>query len=401
MSDEDPHSLAYESVVAVDGRELARLEWLVPVPGFGSSPIPDRDEAVALSRFSLLRKDARRLLVIENPLTPARVALRSPAALATVGLLAGGVSARECEESVPLDADEVLDLIRLLVRAGVAKPVGGDGRLHEETDSALRQWDFHDLFFHSRSRLGRHDGPFGGRFRFLGDLQPEPAVKSTSWPVAVVLPRPDLLRLSVEDASLTSVLEARRSVRTHQGYPVGLDRLGEFLFRTARVRTRWDAGEKGEFSSRPYPSGGASYELETYLNVGEGAGVSPGFYWYDPVSHALRLVRPPDEDTASLMMRASQSTGGLAWPQVLLILAARFQRVSWKYDAIAYATVLKNVGAVYQTMYLVATAMGLSPCALGIGDADVFARIAGTSYERETSVGEFILGGCASPPRHR
>jgi SagB-type dehydrogenase family enzyme len=81
--------------------------------------------------------------------------------------------------------------------------------------------------------------------------------------------------------------------------------------------------------------------------------------------------------------------------QVLLILATRFARVAWKYESIAYALTLKHVGVVYQTMYLAATAMGLAPCAIGGGDADLFARAAGIDYCTETSVGEFLLG---SPP---
>jgi SagB-type dehydrogenase family enzyme len=78
--------------------------------------------------------------------------------------------------------------------------------------------------------------------------------------------------------------------------------------------------------------------------------------------------------------------------QVLLILTARFPRLAWKYQSIAYALTLKHVGVVYQTMYLAATAMGLAPCAVGGGDADLFARAAGTDYYLETSVGEFLLG---------
>jgi SagB-type dehydrogenase family enzyme len=58
----------------------------------------------------------------------------------------------------------------------------------------------------------------------------------------------------------------------------------------------------------------------------------------------------------------------------------------------AYSVILKNVGALYQTMYLVATAMDLAPCALGGGDSDLFARAAGLEYTVETSVGEFLLG---------
>ena len=58
----------------------------------------------------------------------------------------------------------------------------------------------------------------------------------------------------------------------------------------------------------------------------------------------------------------------------------------------AYNVMLKNVGVLYQTMYLVATAMDLAPCALGGGDSDLFTRAAGLDYYAETSVGEFLLG---------
>ncbi len=83
---------------------------------------------------------------------------------------------------------------------------------------------------------------------------------------------------------------------------------------------------------------------------------------------------------------------------MLIIIAARFQRVSWKYRGISYATVLKDAGALMQTMYLVATAMDLAPCALGCGDAEFFARTIGTHYFEETSVGEFLLGAPGPRP---
>jgi SagB-type dehydrogenase family enzyme len=64
----------------------------------------------------------------------------------------------------------------------------------------------------------------------------------------------------------------------------------------------------------------------------------------------------------------------------------------WKYESMAYAATLKHVGVLYQTMYLVARAMGLAPCALGGGNADGFAAAAGTDPYVESSVGEFVLG---------
>ncbi|HNY11783.1 MAG TPA: SagB family peptide dehydrogenase, partial [Candidatus Wallbacteria bacterium] len=78
--------------------------------------------------------------------------------------------------------------------------------------------------------------------------------------------------------------------------------------------------------------------------------------------------------------------------EVLLAITARFARISWKYSGMAYAAILKNVGSVYQNMYLVATAMDLAPCALGNGESDVICKAAGLDYISESAVGEFILG---------
>lgn len=91
-------------------------------------------------------------------------------------------------------------------------------------------------------------------------------------------------------------------------------------------------------------------------------------------------------------------SGQSARPEILFMIAARFGRVSWKYASIAYATILKNVGALYQTMYLVATAMRLAPCALGAGNSDRFSQLLGEDYYRETAVGEFMLGTLSPIP---
>jgi hypothetical protein len=52
----------------------------------------------------------------------------------------------------------------------------------------------------------------------------------------------------------------------------------------------------------------------------------------------------------------------------------------------------QEVGVLLQNMYLAATAMQLSPCALGAGDSDAFAEAIASDYFTETSVGEFALG---------
>lgn len=57
-----------------------------------------------------------------------------------------------------------------------------------------------------------------------------------------------------------------------------------------------------------------------------------------------------------------------------------------------WAASLKNTGVLYQTMYLVGTAMNLAPCALGNGNAELFSKAVGTDYFEESSIGEFMLG---------
>src|SRR5690606_11670598 len=107
--------------------------------------------------------------------------------------------------------------------------------------------------------------------------------------------------------------------------------------------------------------------------------------------HRLHLVRGDDERVQQLVQGAGHASRS-SDPQVLIILAARFARMRWKYEAIAYALTLKGAGALSQPMYLVVTAMGLAPTAIGSGNSDLFAEAAGTNYYEETSVAEFLLG---------
>jgi SagB-type dehydrogenase family enzyme len=134
-------------------------------------------------------------------------------------------------------------------------------------------------------------------------------------------------------------------------------------------------------------------ELELYAAVNACEGIAPSLYHYDPFEHQLERISTPVDAVGGLLAAAGQGTGIPAQNlQVLLIVAARFQRVMWKYASMAYALILKDVGVLYQTMYLVAAAMNLAPCAIGCGNADLFALAAGTDYWEETSVGEFLLG---------
>ncbi|HEX2094200.1 MAG TPA: SagB family peptide dehydrogenase [Longimicrobiaceae bacterium] len=270
--------------------------------------------------------------------------------------------------------------------------VVNDDGLAEEDRSSLAHWEFHDLLFHVRSRSGRNRWPLGTTYHLRGVLPPEPVFKNGPSPGIIPLVEPDIERLKREDLPLTRVLEERRT--RYRGAPLDLACLGEFLYRTCRVTGVIEAGGE-HLAHRVYPSGGSLHALEVYVVASRCQGLVPGVYHYRAGQHGLAPVSDVNDEVRELLREVRARTGDQLSqdPPVLLVLTARFRRVMWKYQSIAYRCILAEVGALYQTMYLVATAMGLAPCAIGAGDSDRFARVAGTDYYGETSVGEFVLAG--------
>ncbi|GAA2625424.1 SagB family peptide dehydrogenase [Streptomyces vastus] len=386
--------------VLIGGRELIRFEHTAQDVGSKAETVQP-DDLVKLSRFALCRSRSG-MLVLESPLAKVRVLLVHRAARELVASLADVQRVDDIAESAggDLAVAEVCALLGVLVGAGFVevRPAGED--FDGEEDPVLRQWDFHDLLFHSRVRSGRFDEPLGGVFPHKGKIAPRPAVKPVPDGPSVELYRPSLEDVTQRDPGLTAALEGRRSFRSYGEQPLTAEQIGEFLYRVARVRTHFvpaAGGEPGgEIVSRPYPTGGSAFELELYLTIQRCAGVDPGIYYYDPVGHRLVLVNDDPQDRRAMLEVASVSTSREADPDVLVTMTSRFQRLSWKYRGMAYATTLRHTGVLYQTMYLVATAMGMAPCGLGIGDSDMSARVLGLDYLQESSVGDFILG--SRPP---
>jgi SagB-type dehydrogenase family enzyme len=373
-------------------RRLRAGGWLDRILTFGGAPVltirpvsphPAEPEPgktagkVKVSRFTVLRADGDGLLA-ESPLAHVVLVLHDPRALTVIGALARG--------EVPDVAGELADAVTaVLVEHSFATD-------REEEDFTRLMWAPHELWFHARSRAGRHDLPYGGTYWAQPLADPPPVVRPGRGTPVIPLFRPDPAALRRDDPTLTAVLEDRHSSREHDdGAPLTLRQLGEFLWRTARLRRTMREGSN-ELSDRPYPSGGACHELEIYPVVRNVAGLEPGFYHYDPAGHGLETVAGPARPVTALSELARISSLMTAPPQVTLVIAARPGRVMWKYQSMAYALTLKHVGVLYQVMYCVATAMGLAACALGGGDSDAFAEATGLDYLAETSVGEFILG---------
>jgi SagB-type dehydrogenase family enzyme len=372
-------------------RPLYTVEPLRPPPPRSEHSEPT-GSAERLSRFAMVHRDsASPAVLLESPRSWCEIRIHDGEVLTLIGLSALGDSAEE-GFSTGLDPGVVGIVLADLRRAAMLVPDPGE----ENTRLSLRQWSPHELLFHDRSRLayrGHVGDGFGGTWWARGLFDPPPARPAAFAGPAIPLHRPDLDRLRDTDPSFTSVLEGRHSVRRHDASsPISAAELGEFLYRSARIR-RMRVEDGVEFISRPHASGGSVYEQEVYPVVTRVAGLEPGMYHYDGHDHQLNLVQPREHPAVRRMLQVAAQASTLGeLPQVLLVISARVGRVLWKYEGMGYSVVLRNTGALYQTLSLVASAMGLAGCGLGTDDAAAFTEATNRDQFEECSVGQFILG---------
>jgi SagB-type dehydrogenase family enzyme len=358
-------------------------------------------DTLALSRFAYLRQRAGEM-VLESPRAGALFRLRDPRIATLLATLATPQPVKRLRREPGFPGAE---LLALLVDCGMLfKPgaVGEQGLRAAEGDENLVVWDFHDLLFHARSTEGRHANPTGATYPHAETLAELPMVR-LAWPGAKI----DLGTLSsaAPISPAAQLLRDRHSVRDFdEALPITLAELARFLDRTARIQSTMtmpsaDGGPPLTHTVRPYPSGGANYELELYLAVDRCDGLARGFYHYDAQAHALVAIEADAPRLDALLAGATLAMGASAAPQILITMAARFGRVSWKYSAIAYALILKDVGVLLQTFYLMATDMDLAGCAIGSTNIDLFAQMTGIAFHVEGAVGQFALGRGAPATR--
>jgi SagB-type dehydrogenase family enzyme len=360
-------------------------------------PLGDAD-VLALSRFACMRRHGTGM-VLESPRADALFNICNPKIAATIAMLATPRPIKQLRRQEDFPGVELLALLvdcRIVFRIDAA---GRSDLRSAEGDDDLVLWDFHDLLFHARSTEGRHANPLGGTYPFAGVMPPLPAVRPR-WPGQKI----DLRQFSAAESQAASpvakVLHDRHSTRVFDDRrPITLAELARFLGTTAHVLATWsdnaDPGHAGApvaYAARPYPSAGASYELELYLAVDRCEGLARGFYHYDAGGHALVAIGAGTHELQALLTGAALAMGVSAAPQILITIAARFGRVSWKYSSLAYALILKDVGVLTQTFYVVATDMGLGGCAIGTANIDLFAKMTGIEFHAEGPVGQFALG---------
>jgi SagB-type dehydrogenase family enzyme len=363
------------------------------------APVRDTDR-LALSRFAYLRRRAEDM-VLESPRARALFRISDPAMAAALAAFAAPQQVKHLRRAGGFPESA---LLALLLDCGILfnARTRDAGLRTAEGEQELVLWDFHDLLFHARSTEGRHANPLGGTYLYAETMDPLPAVRP-SWPGAKI----DLSKVPAPPAQparpFAQLLRERHSTREFDAeHPITLGELAHFLEGAARILSTFTAPAEGDeppltFAPRPYPSGGGSYELELYLAVGTCEGLAPGFYHYDAGEHALVAIDPRPQDVATMLRQAQYAMDATAPPQIAITITARFGRVAWKYSSLAYSLILKDVGVLLQTLYLMATDMGLGGCAIGSTNIDLFEKITGIAFHVEGPVGVFALGRGVSP----
>lgn len=379
----------------LDGRQIMSAVPISSLARFRFPVLPDSTQ-LRLSRFAYMRRFDDDL-ILESPTSYARVTLHWPALASIIASFASSCAVGEIDRiGSEGDGEALRASAAFLHGVGALAVTDHCGQTAEDSSPLVAQREFHDVVFHAGSRAGLSDRPIGGTYRFKESIAPVPAVRLPVPGRSVQLPSPDLNRVMKDDPPLAHVMETRRSLRDHGDQPISIEQLGEFFYRVGRIKAvnKVDArsGRFYESSSRTYPSGGAVYDIELYITVRECAGLQPGVYHYDALNHRLTLICDRADWVRRMLLDAYLASGGVAEPHTVITLASRFSRVSWKYESIAYSLTLKNVGVLYEAMYLAATAMNLAGCGIGCGDSALFSLVTGLDPLVESSVGEFMLG---------
>lgn len=284
--------------------------------------------------------------------------------------------------TVRIDASAV-DIARL-VAADPGEELGPAGHvlldaglLVDDTPAAEEGLEFHDAVFHSVSVLeNTAGGGYGAR------RHPRPAPRSNGLLAgqrrAPTVPLGDDIPAAPHTPPLHEVLAARRTCRAFAAAPLPAHALQQLLALALRAQGRHPQAPDAVLHA--YPSAGARDEITTIVAASYPRATLSGYLHEEHRLLPLDVTAECAREVVQVLCRPCGIAEPL--PALGLVFAADYHRAAAKYEAIAYANLLRNVGAIYQTVSLAAAALGLGSCAVGGGWAQL---------ERHTLAG--LLGG--------
>lgn len=179
--------------------------------------------------------------------------------------------------------------------------------------------------------------------------------------MAIPLPPPSREgNISVEEC-----LARRRSVRRYAPDPLSLEQLSQLL---------WAAQGLSYHRLRTAPSAGATYPLEVFAVVGQGAvaGLEGGIYRYGVKDHSMDMHR--EGDWRGELCRTCLNQHFIREAPLTLVLAADVERTTGAYGRRGERYVHYEAGHVAQNLHLQAVSLGLGSVPVGAYEDGEVAR---------------------------
>lgn len=165
------------------------------------------------------------------------------------------------------------------------------------------------------------------------------------------------------DGALYDLLRARKTTRGYdRGQRMTVDELAVALY--AVWGCHGTAPIIGDLFclKRTSPSGGCLHPVEVYPLVSGVDGIDSGLYHYNVRDHSLELIEAlPEREAVELAASFVCGQAYFGSAHVTFVMTARFPRNHWKYpkQQKAYPVILMDAAHLSQTLYLVATDLGL------------------------------------------
>ncbi len=152
-------------------------------------------------------------------------------------------------------------------------------------------------------------------------------------------------------------------------------------------------GEVGtETDGRPrrvYPSGGALYPIEIYIQLkNKCEHLAPGMYHYRPDLHALEALSTPS-------VQGTDSLFAYEWAHkapITIFLTCAFSRTVGKYGERAYRYALLEAGHISQNFSLVGEALGLQTVEMGASHDEKIESLLAIDGSSEVLVHSMVIG---------
>lgn len=269
-------------------------------------------------------------------------------------------------------------------------------RVEDAHEAVWRRWGPLAALFHTETRNLR-DQPFlttdadQERLRDRLDHEPPP-------PACRELPTSHRVPLAAADTAawvrsdFLDVLSHRRSTRRFGD--------GNVPFEAISALLRWGGGITGldeptQTAFKTSASGGGRHPTEIYLHAHRIAGLEPGIYHLNTAREELELVGPPLTPDALVELLGDQDWVADSGCQVFF--TSVLARSMWKYSTPrTYRMLHMDVGHLSQTLYLLATALGLGVTFTAAIRDERLEDLLGIDAAREVVMGCSVIGTLSS-----